>query len=57
MEQNDLAETRLCADFPGGPVAKTPCSQCKGHSSIPGQGTGSHMSKLRILHAATKDLA
>ena len=44
-------------DFPGGPVAKTPRSQCKG----PGQGTRSHMPQLRvrmpqlkILHAATK---
>ena len=26
-------------DFPGGPVFKTPCSQCRGTCSIPGQGT------------------
>ena len=57
MEQNDLAETWLCADFPRGPEAKTPRSQCKGHSSIPGQGTRSHMSQLRILLAASEDLA
>ena len=28
-------------DFPGGPVAKTPCSPFREPSSIPGQGTGS----------------
>ena len=37
-------------DFPGGPVAKTPCSQCRGLGSIPGQGT-------KIPHATTKSLA
>ena len=35
-------------DFPGGPVGKTPRSQCRGLCSIPGRGTRSHM------HAATK---
>ena len=33
---------RICrlGNFPGGPVAKTPHSQCKGaQGSIPGQGT------------------
>ena len=46
-------------DFPGGPVAKTPRSQCPG--SIPGQGTRFHMMQLgvrmlqvKIPHAATK---
>ena len=34
-------------DFPGGPVAKTLCSQCRGHGSIPGQGT-------KIPYATTK---
>ena len=34
-------------DFPGGPVAKIPCSQCSGPSSIPGQGTRSNMLQLR----------
>lgn len=28
-------------DFPGGPEVKTLSSQCRGHNSIPGQG--SHM--------------
>ena len=26
-------------DFPGSPVVMTPCFQCRGMSSIPGQGT------------------
>ena len=36
-----------CWDFPGSPVAKTLSSQCKSPSSIPGQGTRSHMLQLR----------
>ena len=32
-----------CRDFPGGPVAKTPCSQYRGLGSIPGRGTRSCM--------------
>ena len=32
-------ETERDEDFPGGPVAKTPHSQCRRPSSIPGQGT------------------
>ena len=35
-------------DFPGGPVAKTSHSQCKGPGSTPGQGTKSHMPQLRV---------
>ena len=36
--------------LPGGPVTKTLHSQCRGcQGSIPGQGTGSHMPKLRSL--------
>ena len=30
-------------DFPGGPVVKTPCSQCRGPGSDPCSGTRSHM--------------
>ena len=48
-------------DFPGCPVAKTLCSQCRGPVSIPGQGARSHMAKLtvrrlqlKIPHDATK---
>ena len=46
--------------LPGGPVAKTLCSQCKGWGLVPGQGTRTHkpqltvcMPQLKILHAAT----
>ena len=34
-------------DFPGGPVAKTPCSQCRGRGSIPGQGIRFLMLQLK----------
>ena len=34
--------------FPGGPVAKTLHSQCRGLGSVPGQGTRSHVLQLRI---------
>ena len=46
-------------DFPGGPVAETPCCQCRGRGLIPDQGTRPHapqlrvcLMQLRILHAA-----
>ena len=35
-------------DFPGGPIAKTPNSQCRGSGSIPGQATRLHMPQLRV---------
>ena len=35
-------------DFPGGPIAKTLSSQCRGSGSIPGQGTRLHMPQLRV---------
>ena len=41
-------------DFPGGPVAKTSCSQEDGVGLIHGQGTRSHIPQLKILHAVTK---
>ena len=44
-----------CRDFPGGPVAETPHSQCRVWSSIPGQGTRPQMLHLKCLHAAAKD--
>ena len=34
-------------DFPGGPVAKTPSSQCRALGSIPAQGTRSCVPQLR----------
>ena len=50
-------------DFPGGPLTKTPSSQCSRLGLSPGQGTRSHMlqltvcmrqQRLKILHAAPK---
>ena len=35
-------------DFPGGPAAKTPVSQCRGPRFSPAEGTRSHM-LLRVL--------
>ena len=35
-------------DFPIGPGAKTPCSQCREPGSIPGQRARSHMPQLRV---------
>ena len=47
----------LCwGHFPGGPVVKTPCSQCRGPGYIPGQGTTKeYMPQLRSWHAPAKD--
>ena len=49
-------------DFPGGPVAKTVRSQCRGPGFNPLPGTRSYMPQLRVcmlhlklLHAVTKD--
>ncbi|XP_024617327.1 uncharacterized protein LOC112410801 isoform X1 [Neophocaena asiaeorientalis asiaeorientalis] len=43
-----LCRSECSQDFPGGPVAKTSCTQCRGPGSNPGQGTGSHMPQLRV---------
>ena len=40
----------MAGDFPGGPVARTPSSQCRGPGFNPWSGNW-------IPHAATKDLA
>ena len=44
---NQFKKTTNFGDFPGGPVAKTPCSQCRGLGSIPGQGTRSQMAATK----------
>ena len=44
-------------DFPGGPVVKTPPSQCRGPGFDPGQGTRSHMPRLRVRMPQLKDSA
>ena len=40
---------KLSRDFPGGPVAKTLFSKCRGLGSISVQGPISHMLQLRVL--------
>ena len=45
---------RTSWDFPGGPIAKTPSSQCRGPRCNTGQGTRSHMQQLKNPHAAMK---
>ena len=44
--ENDEKENRK-QDFPGDPVAKTPCSQCRGPGLIPARETRSHMPQGR----------
>ena len=46
-KKNEL-KRELPGDFPGGPVAKTQHSQCRGPGLIPSQGTRSHMPQLRV---------
>ena len=41
-------------DLPGGPVIRLHAPNAGGRSLIPGQGTRSHMPKLKPLHAATR---
>ena len=45
---------RKKGDFSGGPMAKTPHSQCRGSRFHPWSGTRSHMLQLKIPRAATK---
>ena len=52
LQNSDLENSMDCSklfyrDFPIGPVSKTLCSQYRGPHSIRGQGTRSHMLKLR----------
>ena len=54
MAQLIYSFNKYFLDFPGGPVAKIPCSQCRGLGVIPGQRTRSHMPQLRIPHPAAK---
>ena len=42
-------------DFPGGPVAKAPSSQCKGPEFTPWSGNWIPHVTMRSLHATTKD--
>ena len=45
--ENESLKEKHDWGFPGGPVAKTPLSQCRGQGLIPGQGIRSHMPQLR----------
>ena len=48
-------ELNRSRDFPGGPVAKTPCSQCAGPGFKPCfEELRSHMLQLNIPHATMK---
>ena len=57
MREYIIMYLELCwGHFPGGPVVKTPCSQCRGPGYIPGQGTTKeYMPQLRSWHAPAKD--
>ena len=44
-------------DFPGGPVVKTPCSQCRGPRFDPWSGNWILHVATKSPHAATKDPA
>ena len=44
-------------DFPGGPVAKTPCSQCWGPGFSPWSGTSSLIPQLRVCMTQVIDPA
>ena len=41
-------------DFPGGPMAKTLCFQCRDMGSTAGQGARFHVPQLKIPHATAK---
>ena len=44
-------------DFPGGPVAMTPCFQCRGLEFDPWSGNYIPHATDKSLHTSTKDLA
>ena len=43
----------LAQDFPGGPVVKTPCFQCRDATWIPGEGTKITPQSLSIFSVFT----
>ena len=47
MQKRIWSKKRIHRDFPGGPVARTLCSQCRDLGSSPAQGTRSHMPQPR----------
>ena len=46
--------TKQAQDFPGGPVAKTPCSQCRGPRFNPWSGNYIPQAEAKISSATTK---
>ena len=51
-----LSKEILSGDFPGGPVAKTPSSQCREPRFYPKSKNEIPYATTKSLHAATKDL-
>ena len=52
--QSAISKIIINMDFPGGPMAKIPCSQCRGLGLIPGQGTRFHMLQVRVCKLQVK---
>ena len=48
QEKREMSQKKCCREFPGGPVAKTLHSQCRGPDSVPGHGTKPPMLRLRV---------
>ena len=48
-------KNRQCGNFPDGPVAKTPCSQCRGPRCEPWLGNKIPHAATKSSHATTKD--
>lgn len=43
IREGDGVQKQQSGGFPGGPVVKTPCAQCRGLCRTYGQGTRAHM--------------
>ena len=54
LKQTSIIRKPPLGDFPGGQWLNLPAPNAGGWGSILGQGTKSHILKLKILHAATK---
>ena len=50
-----LSSVRSFRDFPGGPMAKTPCSQCRGPGFSPWLGNQIPQAATKTSHAANED--
>ena len=54
-QQSGKSKGRKKTDFPGGPVAKTPYSQCRGPGFNPWSGNWIPHASTKSSHAAVKD--